>query len=74
MWYGVLGYLTCFIFGWLISILLDAFKLGGEKKIYLDKNEMYIDADLFTPPLARYFRRKNAKTLERDSNVSKCES
>lgn len=70
MWIGVLGALfTCFS-GWLVSTVLNACGCGGEHLIYLDTKQMYINADLFVPPLARRLRARNARQMEIDENVS----
>lgn len=70
MWYGVLGFLITLFGGWLASILYDCMHIGGEKKIFLDSTENYMDPDLFSPPIARRMRQRNAKLLEKDANVS----
>lgn len=73
LWVGVLGSTVTFIVGYVVSCLLDLFNLGGLKKIYLDTNNLYIDLELFSPPIARQLKKQNARILERESNVSICD-
>lgn len=69
MWFGVIGFLISFLGGWLISYLLDLCKMGGTRPIFLDDEQKYINCDLFSPPIARRIKKRNAKLLEKDSNV-----
>lgn len=70
MWYGVIGWLVAFFFGWLASIVLTAVGFGGEHKIYTDDQRMYVDTNLFTPPIAKRLKEQNARRMESDVNVS----
>lgn len=70
LWYGVVGYFVTFLVGWTISIGLDCLNMGGKKKMYLDRNQMYINTDLFSPPIANYLKKENQKKLAKETNVS----
>lgn len=65
-----MGFSISLILGYLFSVMLDCFGLGGEPTIYTDENRKIINADLFTPPLAKRIRKRNAEILERDFAVS----
>lgn len=69
MWYAPLGFCLSLFGGWLISVTLDYFGLAGESKIYSDENKTIINADLFTPPLAKRIRARNGEILERNFAV-----
>lgn len=71
MWYAPLGFVISAFGGWLISVTLDYFGLAGESTIYTDENKTLINADLFTPPLAKRIRVRNAEILERNFAVIK---
>lgn len=70
MWIGVLSALCTFGVGWLTSGVLTAVGWGGEHLIYLDGKRMYVNADLFVPPLARRLKARNARRMEQDADVS----
>lgn len=70
MWYSVFGFLTSLFGGWITSVLYDLLHMGGEKKIFLDESQMYMDPDLFSPPIARRMRASNAQLLAKDADVS----
>lgn len=72
MWYAPLGYFIVLIVGWLISVILEWFGLEGKSTIYTDENRTIINADLFTPPLAKLLRRQNADIMEKNFTVKKC--
>lgn len=69
MWYAPLGFFTSLIIGWLVSAALDYFGLAGEPKIYSDESRNIINADLFTPPLAKRIRKRNAEILAKNFTV-----
>lgn len=71
MWYAPLGFCIVFFGGWLISVILDILNLGGEPTIYMDADKKIINADLFSPPIAKRLRLQNAKFLENGFSVSK---
>lgn len=70
MWIGVVGALVTVFGGWLVSAVLNACGWGGDHLIYLDTKQMYVNADLFVPPLARRLKAHNARRMETDPNVS----
>lgn len=70
MWYAPLGFCIAFFGGWLISQVLNVFGIGGESTIYMDENKQLINADLFTPFIAKRIRKQNAKILETSYAVS----
>ncbi|XP_031621165.1 putative sodium-dependent multivitamin transporter isoform X3 [Contarinia nasturtii] len=70
MWYAPIGFCIAFFGGWLISVVLDTFGLGGESTIYIDRNKTLINADLFTPPLAKRIRQRNAAIIEKSFAVA----
>lgn len=51
-------------------MILDGFGLGGESTIYTDENKTIINADLFTPPLAKRIRKRNAEIMEKNFAVN----
>lgn len=53
-----------------MSTLLSALGWGGEHIIYLDAKRMYVNSDLFVPPLAKRLKARNARLMESDVNVS----
>lgn len=53
-----------------MSVVLQRYDMGGKHKIYIDSKHIYIDTDLFSPPIAKRLKRQNAKLLESDVNVS----
>lgn len=71
MWYAPLGFCISFFGGWLISVALTAIGYGGEQTIYTDEQRTIINADLFSPPIARKIRAQNAAVLERSFTVKK---
>lgn len=71
MWYAPLGFAISFFGGWLLSVIFENSGLAGEPTIYLDDNKTLINADLFTPPLAKRIRIRNAEILERNLAVMK---
>lgn len=70
MWYAPIGFFISLVVGWIISVILDSFNLGGESKIYTDANRTIINADLFTPPLAKRLRERNAEIMGKNFAVS----
>lgn len=69
MWYSPLGFCLSLFGGWLISVMLEYFNLAGESTIYMDENKKIINADLFTPPLAKRIRQQNAEILGKNFEV-----
>lgn len=69
MWYSPLGFCLSLFGGWLISVILDYFNMAGESTIYMDENKKIINADLFTPPLAKRIRKQNAEILGKNFEV-----
>ena len=57
--------------GWLISVILEYFDLAGESKIYTDENKDIINADLFTPSLAKRIQIRNNEYLAKNFAVMK---
>ncbi|XP_055312410.1 putative sodium-dependent multivitamin transporter isoform X2 [Sitodiplosis mosellana] len=70
MWYAPLGFFLSLIIGWIVSVILESFNLGGEPTIYTDKNRTIINADLFTPPLAKRLRKRNAEIMGKNFAVA----
>lgn len=70
MWIAPLGFCISFFGGWLISVILDCCGLGGEPTIYLDKERRLVNADLFSPPIAKRLRQRNAEYLEKSYTVN----
>lgn len=70
MWYAPLGFFTVLIVGWIVSVVLDSFGLGGEPKIFSDENKTIINADLFTPPLAKRIRERNAEIMGKNFAIA----
>lgn len=52
-----------------MSVGLDSFDMAGESTIYTDENRTIINADLFTPPLAKRIRARNAEILGKNFAV-----
>lgn len=73
LWYAPLGFTIVFFGGWLISSILIALNLDGEPTIYMDVNRKIMNADLFSPPIAKRIRLQNAKYLENGFSVSVCD-
>lgn len=71
MWYAPLGFSISLLGGWIISVVLDYFGLAGESTIYTDENKDIINADLFTPPLAKRIRIRNNEYLSKNFAVMK---
>lgn len=69
MWYAPLGFCISLFGGWIISVVLDAVGLAGESTIYTDEEKSIINADLFTPSLAKSIRQRNADILEKNFAV-----
>lgn len=69
MWYAPLGFCISVLVGWLVSVVLERFGLGGEPTIYTDESKTIINADLFTPMLAKRLRQQNARILEKNFSV-----
>lgn len=69
MWYAPLSFCISLCGGWLFSVALDRLGFGGKPTIYTDKNRTIINADLFTPPLAKRIRKRNAEIMERNFAV-----
>lgn len=69
MWYAPLSFFMSLFGGWLFSVALDGLGLSGEPTIYTDENRTIINADLFTPPLAKRIRKRNAEVMERNFAV-----
>lgn len=71
MWYAPLGFCISLLGGWIISVILEHFGLAGESTIYTDENKDIINADLFTPPLAKRIRIRNNEYLAKNFAVMK---
>lgn len=69
LWYAPIGFTITLFGGWLLSIIFELIHLEGTPTIYLDNNRKVINADLFSPPVARRLRLRNAKYLETEFNV-----
>lgn len=70
MWYAPIGFCITFFGGWLISQVLIWFGLQGESTIYMDDSKELINADLFSPPIAKRLRKRNADIIEQNYPVS----
>lgn len=71
LWYSPIGFCISFFGGWLFTILLELFNLEGTREIYLDDEKHLINADLFSPPIAKQIRAKNAQFIQNDLKVIK---
>lgn len=69
MWYAPLGFCISLIGGWIVSVILDLLGLAGESTIYTDENKDIINADLFTPSLAKRIRIRNNEYLQKNFTV-----
>lgn len=74
MWYAPLGFSISLLGGWVISVVLEYFDLAGESTIYTDENKDIINADLFTPALAKRIRIRNNEFLQKNFAVKKVKS
>lgn len=70
MWYAPMGFCISFIGGWLLSVGLALFGLEGESTIYTDVDRRILNADLFSPPIAKQLRKRNAEILEKSFTVN----
>lgn len=70
MWYSPLGFCISLFGGWLISVMLEYFNLAGESTIYSDESKTIINADLFSPPIAKRIRKQNAEILGKNFAVN----
>lgn len=71
MWYAPLGFCISLLGGWIMSVVLEYFDLAGESTIYTDENKDIINADLFTPPLAKRIQIRNNEYLAKNFAVMK---
>lgn len=69
MWFAPLGFFLSLIIGWIVSFGLEMFDMAGEPTIYSDETRTIINADLFTPPLAKRIRARNAEIIEKNFAV-----
>ena len=69
LWYAPLGFLISFFTGWIFSAIFELCGAEVERTIYLDAKQTMINADLFSPPIARRIRLKNAEYLEKQYRV-----
>ncbi|XP_053697408.1 putative sodium-dependent multivitamin transporter [Sabethes cyaneus] len=69
MWSVVLGYIVTFIVGYGTSLMLRWLGYSGTDRIYLDNDKVYINTDLFSPPIAKRMKRALAKHLENGGDI-----
>lgn len=69
LWYSPIGFCISFFGGWLLTIVFEYFNCEGTKAIYLDDEKKLINADLFSPPIARIIRDKNAQFIQNELKV-----
>lgn len=69
LWSVVLGYLTTFIIGYGTSLILRWLDYQGPERIYLDNAQVYINTDLFSPPIAKRMKRKLARHIENGGEI-----
>lgn len=69
MWYAPLGFCISLFGGWLISAILESLDMAGEPTIYTDESKDIINADLFTPPLAKRLQIRNNAYLSKNFAV-----
>lgn len=70
LWYSPIGFCITLFGGWIVSLIFTGCGMGGERVIYLDEEKRMINADLFSPPIAKRLRLENAKYLENHFSVS----
>ncbi|XP_058449666.1 putative sodium-dependent multivitamin transporter [Malaya genurostris] len=69
LWSVVLGYLVTFVIGYSTSLLLRSIGYQGTERIYLDNDRVYINTDLFSPPIAKRIKRSLAKHIENGGEI-----
>lgn len=69
MWYAPLGFCISLFGGWIISVILELLGMAGESTIYTDDSKDIINADLFTPPLAKRIQIRNNAYLSKNFAV-----
>ncbi|XP_055637499.1 putative sodium-dependent multivitamin transporter isoform X2 [Toxorhynchites rutilus septentrionalis] len=69
LWSVVLGYVTTFMIGYGISLILHCIGRQGTERIYLDNDKRYINTDLFCPPVAKRMKRTLAKHIENGGDI-----
>ncbi|KFB39610.1 AGAP004199-PA-like protein [Anopheles sinensis] len=69
MWFSVLGYLVTFAVGYGTSLLLRWRGMAGTERIYLDEQQVYLNTDLFSPPVARAMKQRMARFIENGGDV-----
>lgn len=69
LWSVVLGYLLTFIVGYSVSLTLRWLGHQGTERIYLDNDHVYINTDLFSPPVAKHIKRALAKHIQNGGEV-----
>lgn len=60
----VIGFVTTYLMGYVISEILRLFNLQGPETIYVDDEQTVINGNLFMPPLAKIYRKQSAMALE----------
>lgn len=71
LWYSPIGFCITLFGGWVVSLIFTSCGIGGEWVIFLDEEKRMINADLFSPPIAKRLRLENAKYLEKNFSVSR---
>lgn len=61
MYAVILGFLVTLIVGYAVSYILFLLKLQDKGKIYVDGSVNEINADLFSPPIAKKFKKDHDK-------------
>lgn len=69
LWSVVLGYVLTFIVGYTVSLTLRWLGHQGTERIYLDNDHVYINTDLFSPPVAKHIKRALARHIENGGEV-----
>ncbi|XP_058824324.1 putative sodium-dependent multivitamin transporter [Topomyia yanbarensis] len=69
LWSVVLGYIVTFVVGYSTSLLLRWLGHQGAERIYLDNDKIYINTDLFSPPVAKRMKRTLAKHIENGGDI-----
>lgn len=69
LWSVVLGYIVTFVVGYGTSLALRWLGHSGTERIYLDNDKIYINTDLFSPPIAKRMKRALAKHIENGGDI-----
>ncbi|XP_058057919.1 putative sodium-dependent multivitamin transporter [Anopheles bellator] len=69
MWFSVLGYLVTFTVGYGTSLVLRWRGAHGAECIYLDEQHLYLNTELFSPPIARRMKKRMAAFIENGGDI-----